>query len=216
MDRIPAIETYYNGYKFRSRLEARWAVFFDSAGIKYQYEPEGFTVDDGYKKYFYLPDFYLPEYEWYAEVKPNRKALEEERVRYGKMIDFCATPISKGLLILGQIPSKEDTDSGILAFPFYYWDSGVCDSLASFIPVCDFHGEQMQIILHGNGGGHCETEELPLYHFPDDLYAVHDDLFIRQKGHDWKLRGGSKKYAMFLMGAHCACARQARFEFNKK
>ncbi len=38
---IKAIDTVYNGYKFRSRLEARWAVFFDAAGIKYEYEPEG-------------------------------------------------------------------------------------------------------------------------------------------------------------------------------
>jgi hypothetical protein len=27
---IKAIETSYKGYRFRSRLEARWAVFFDA------------------------------------------------------------------------------------------------------------------------------------------------------------------------------------------
>jgi hypothetical protein len=32
---IKTIETIYNGYRFRSRLEARWAVFFDAMGIKY-------------------------------------------------------------------------------------------------------------------------------------------------------------------------------------
>ena len=37
---IKPIETVYNGYRFRSRLEARWAVFFDAAGIEYEYEPE--------------------------------------------------------------------------------------------------------------------------------------------------------------------------------
>lgn len=42
---IKPIETYYNGYRFRSRLEARWAVFFDAAGIKYQYEEQGFEKD---------------------------------------------------------------------------------------------------------------------------------------------------------------------------
>lgn len=55
---IKPIETIYNGYRFRSRLEARWAVFFDAAGIKYQYEPQGFVLLDGS---FYLPDFYLPD-----------------------------------------------------------------------------------------------------------------------------------------------------------
>ena len=54
MSEIKAIETYYKGYRFRSRLEARWAVFFDAAGIKYEYEPEGFRLEDGS---CYLPDF---------------------------------------------------------------------------------------------------------------------------------------------------------------
>lgn len=31
MSEIKAIDTYYKGYRFRSRLEARWAVFFDAA-----------------------------------------------------------------------------------------------------------------------------------------------------------------------------------------
>ena len=54
MAEIKAIETEYNGYKFRSRLEARWAVFFDALGVKYEYEPEGFDLGDGD---YYLPDF---------------------------------------------------------------------------------------------------------------------------------------------------------------
>lgn len=51
---IKAIETVYNGYRFRSRLEARWAVFFDALGVKYEYEPEGFELPSGQ---WYLPDF---------------------------------------------------------------------------------------------------------------------------------------------------------------
>jgi len=41
MGEIKAIQTEYKGYLFRSRLEARWAVFFDACGIEYEYEPEG-------------------------------------------------------------------------------------------------------------------------------------------------------------------------------
>ena len=63
---IKPIETHYNGYRFRSRLEARWAVFFDAAGIKYEYEPEGYVLDDGTP---YLPDFYLPELRAFVEIK---------------------------------------------------------------------------------------------------------------------------------------------------
>lgn len=51
---IKAIETRYKGYRFRSRLEARWAVFFDALGLKWEYEPEGFELPGGFR---YLPDF---------------------------------------------------------------------------------------------------------------------------------------------------------------
>lgn len=71
---IKAIDTYYNGNYFRSRLEARWAVFFEAAGIKYQYESEGFDLGDGDR---YLPDFYLPEFDHYLEVKPGIPAWKQ-------------------------------------------------------------------------------------------------------------------------------------------
>jgi hypothetical protein len=66
VEHIKAIETNYKGYKFRSRLEARWAVFFDTAGIAWEYEPEGYVLSDGRK---YLPDFYLPKEELHVEIK---------------------------------------------------------------------------------------------------------------------------------------------------
>lgn len=65
---LKAIETVYNGYRFRSRLEARWAVFFDALGIQYEYEKEGFELDGGER---YLPDFWLPQQEIWVEVKPE-------------------------------------------------------------------------------------------------------------------------------------------------
>src|SRR5262245_11062087 len=60
-------ETAYNSYLFRSRLEARWAVYYDDLGIEYQYELQGFDLGDAGH---YLPDFYLYEWRCYAEVKP--------------------------------------------------------------------------------------------------------------------------------------------------
>lgn len=63
-----SIETIYGGYRFRSRLEARWAVFFDAVGLPYDYEKEGFILDDGTK---YLPDFWLPSLKMWVEIKPD-------------------------------------------------------------------------------------------------------------------------------------------------
>jgi hypothetical protein len=59
MSLIKPIDTLYNGNFFRSRLEARWSVFFDIIGVKYQYEPEGFK--NNLTGECYLPDFFLPD-----------------------------------------------------------------------------------------------------------------------------------------------------------
>lgn len=67
---MKAIETRYRGRRFRSRLEARWAVFFDAMGIRWEYEPEGFDLGPPHGRY--LPDFFLAGLSGgvYAEVKP--------------------------------------------------------------------------------------------------------------------------------------------------
>jgi hypothetical protein len=62
---IFAIPTEWEGYRFRSRLEARWSIFFKRIGIEFQYEPEGVILSDGT---WYLPDFFLPRVNMWAEV----------------------------------------------------------------------------------------------------------------------------------------------------
>lgn len=62
---IKAIETRYKGYRFRSRLEARWAVFFDALGVRWEYEPEGFDLGSNG---WYLPDFLVGQV--WIEIKP--------------------------------------------------------------------------------------------------------------------------------------------------
>lgn len=51
---VKSIDTEWKGFLFRSRLEARWAMFFDACGADWEYEPEGFELDNGLR---YLPDF---------------------------------------------------------------------------------------------------------------------------------------------------------------
>lgn len=65
---LRAITTRYKGYAFRSRLEARWAVFFDHLKIRWEYEAEGFELGNGLR---YLPDFWLPDWDLWVEVKPD-------------------------------------------------------------------------------------------------------------------------------------------------
>lgn len=84
---MKAIETQYAGCRFRSRLEARWAVFFDALGIEWHYEPEGFETAYGR----YLPDFWLPESKAWIEIKGGKptkrdvaRCAEVAREEWGK------------------------------------------------------------------------------------------------------------------------------------
>jgi hypothetical protein len=81
---MKAIETRYKGYRFRSRLEARWAVYFDALGVKWTYEYEGFELPNGTR---YLPDFYLPDFDEYVEIKGDDVELPKTPSVYmaGKM-----------------------------------------------------------------------------------------------------------------------------------
>lgn len=57
MTRIAAKPTLYRGIRFRSRLEARWAVFFDAIGREWVYEPAFPELASlGYQPDFLLED----------------------------------------------------------------------------------------------------------------------------------------------------------------
>ena len=71
---ISPIETEYDGYRFRSRKEARFAVMFNALGLDYQYEPEGFDLN-GYANY--LPDFFLTRLGLWVEVKGTYPDTDE-------------------------------------------------------------------------------------------------------------------------------------------
>lgn len=121
---IKAIETRYAGCRFRSRLEARWAVFFDHLKIGWQYEPEGFELPNGR----YLPDFKIEprntsDGPWsdpldlYCEVKGAPLTLPEaEKIRA-----FAETAgKNRFILALGAIP---EVSSGWYGF-FTGWGGG--------------------------------------------------------------------------------------------
>jgi hypothetical protein len=56
---------YYNGTYFRSSWEVNMAKILDKNNIIWIYEPQRFF----YENFTYLPDFYLPYYNLYLEVK---------------------------------------------------------------------------------------------------------------------------------------------------
>lgn len=114
---IKPIETAYKGYKFRSRLEARWAVFFDTAGIKYEYESEGYETESGGR---YLPDFYLPDFDLHVEVKRDTNdGIDEVMEKCEKAIQWGGA--IKQILILSDVPEGKSIDGGLWHFPVIFW-----------------------------------------------------------------------------------------------
>lgn len=65
---LKPIPTRYNGYNFRSRAEARWAVLLDHVKVPWSYEQQGFDLNRFGR---YLPDFWLPKQDAFLEVKPH-------------------------------------------------------------------------------------------------------------------------------------------------
>lgn len=106
------IETEYAGHRFRSRLEARWAVFFQTMDLKWEYEPQGFHVGRAGKPY--LPDFYLNEIGLWVEVKPAMADVHDPG-GVDRWTDFAAEVATewdkdKSALFLGPIPDPAKVD----------------------------------------------------------------------------------------------------------
>src|SRR5258706_5967791 len=105
---MKAIETVYNGYRFRSRLEARWAVFFDTLGIRYEYEKEGYDLDG----VWYLPDFWLPDLGYWIEIK-GQEPTEEEHAKALALAEASNTEV---YLFAGSIEIPDHDDEKMLAY----------------------------------------------------------------------------------------------------
>lgn len=148
---IKAIETEYNGYRFRSRLEARWAVFFDAIGATYQYEPEGFALKDGS---MYLPDFYLTNVSGrgskniFVEIKG---ALSDSDLR--KVELFAET---RNIIIFGDIPKINDR--------YYFCDTDNPDLYNLYYSEGDWYWTEPCASVHGG----------LVLDYPDDPYDYVD------------------------------------------
>lgn len=115
--RLRAITTRYKNHSFRSRLEARYAVYFDHLGIKWEYEPEGFELGNGLR---YLPDFWLPEWKIWVEIKPT--APDAAGIEKARRLAFDHSAV---VIMVGE-PKAEHCSGNV----FYGWDSG--ESSAGF------------------------------------------------------------------------------------
>lgn len=85
---IAPIETAYQGYKFRSKLEARWALYFDLVDVAWDYEPDGYDLGD---LGWYLPDFYLPDFNAFLEIKPKNGDKDKVRAQLKRLTEITGS-----------------------------------------------------------------------------------------------------------------------------
>lgn len=146
-----AIPTVYSGHTFRSRLEARWALFFDQLGVPWLYEAEGFELPSGR----YLPDFLLPRLDTFVELKPVAPTREEQiacrelaDATKRRVVLFYGAP---GFWLEAPEPDgwSLETDSGLVFWPGYQEDQ---QYLPCLCPVCDRVG----IEFNGRGARVCK------------------------------------------------------------
>lgn len=106
-----ALETSYKGYRFRSRLEARWAVLFDRLHLTWAYEPEGYELRSGA---LYLPDFVLRTSaspfgltSLFVEVKPTLDAAQSHAERLAEFGKSVSGDKSTAFLLVVGDPCEE-------------------------------------------------------------------------------------------------------------
>jgi len=89
--------TWYGKNWFRSKLEAKWAVFFDQLGLIWRYEPCKFDLGDG----TYTPDFWIEDWHCYVEIKfRSDKPWDSSRLR-----KLCKLKPERAVLLVTGQPS---------------------------------------------------------------------------------------------------------------
>ena len=73
---------YYKDVRMRSSYEVKFASLMDIFGIGWEYEKYRFIYKDTNFKSIYTPDFWLPKYEIYIEVKGYFSLEVIERLRH--------------------------------------------------------------------------------------------------------------------------------------
>lgn len=97
--------------KMRSSWEVLYAKHLDELGIAWIYEPRFFKLSNGHR---YTPDFYLPRYDEYHEVKGCMYPQDREKISL-----FTKDYPDKHLMVIMNIPKFIKDNIATLYFTFY-------------------------------------------------------------------------------------------------
>lgn len=160
MTTAQAIDTVYRGCYFRSRLEARYALLFDLLKIVWRYEPEAYEL--GPHDRHYLPDFYLPAFGAWVEVKGDESDFTAKADLYAAAVDprsglpgiadsvFTST---RGLLVLGPIPDVRPNSRRPLHTLIQHGDLLLDGASAIYRSLAAFTGDGCLVITGVDAAG---------------------------------------------------------------
>lgn len=164
MKEIQMLPTFYAGIKFRSRLEARWAIFFDHCGIKWEYEPEGYLLEDGT---CYRPDFLIHglvgrvKGDLFVEVKGKLTKKDATKIsmfingKRGIDPEICDT-FARPLLLVGNI-FTHNNGKGYISRCFDMWMYERCPCYVEYFSYITIDGDCFGCALGVNHNGEAET-----------------------------------------------------------
>jgi hypothetical protein len=202
MTEIKVIPTRYKGYRFRSRSEARFAVFLDTLGVKWEYEKEGYDLG---KHGYYLPDFWLPDVSLrskkdgiFVEIKGNVPTEKEQ----SKCLALAKMTGCDVVLFVG-LPS---TQHGVS-------DYESTDNLSGYQFGSDGSWDINMSLFQCTNCGHIKVEywEGNYEICPRCNNGCNDKSCLKD---DYKIVGGCYETTDKLMKAYSA-ARSARFEHGE-
>jgi hypothetical protein len=125
--------------RFRSRTEARWAIYLTALGVRWVHEPEGYALPARN----YLPDFWLPDLGTFLEIKGTEPPWEA----YALCAEL-SNATGKRVVLFPHEPRAGHACDGT---PF--WDGGGDGGGYAFCecPVC----HRVGIEFGGRGGRIC-------------------------------------------------------------
>jgi hypothetical protein len=130
---ITAHPTTYAGVRFRSRLEARWAAFFDLAGWAWEYEPADLAG--------WSPDFLATIPCAHSECAPGGHRLYVEVKPYTTLEEFADHPVMSMMTGLAVIydpaPAAFGSSPITTQFELMHGSGGAIYSVMSWVANWD-------------------------------------------------------------------------------
>ena len=197
MNTIKPLPTEYDGIMYRSRTEARWAVFFTKYGIPFSYENEGYDLGDGTR---YLPDFLLPHANVWFEVKPfdpTPRELEKARrlaIGTGKYIFIAPGAPNRNIKLIGISPRGVRKDGFAFGYAHEQGIGYIAENFYNAQHVFKLHNGITAPIGNYGCGAESELDEAGRYDFgwntpkPEPRYGarvLRDPPRRRVIGRDW-------------------------------